>query len=410
VPNIAVIHGTGTTWAQKYHPFSLHLNSVDVIDPVGGRGFGVPLESISINEVGANGSSTMAFILKDAKLALAIPSRARVQFTDHHANEVLFAGYLVGRRLTTWAGHRGYAMEMTCVDYNVLLDMTIMPALKVPAGMTDSSIIRSIIAHSIRHKTIHGAHGLLVQTVASMPAMDFTHLTMRAAIEAVQYNAGEDRHYYVDFLTRFHYFQGPIESGMGSAPYGISDAPSGSQRAAQGLTLEYDDTQMVNAVLIAGQTRAGTGWVKDEASIKQYGLLEAIFPALHSASAAQLAKVGKHYLARHKDPIVRGSFATTGSDEGWRVGQGVTITNAALGISGAQYPIKAIDTTFASGTGIRTRVIHFGELPASGRRRGHGGGAATIVRTLGPHRHHAPRPIAHHHHGSSAHPRNKQVN
>jgi hypothetical protein len=383
-------------FTTRAHPFSLHWNSVDLID-LNNKGFGVPLQSITINELGANAPSSISFTIADPKKALALPAIAQIQLNDHAANEVLFTGYLQRRRVVHFGGKVGYAVEAMAIDYSSLLDITIMPALQTAAGVSDQTLIQSVVAHSIRHKTIHCHHNLVTSTNSNMPAMDFTHLTLRAAIEAIQYNAGADRHYYVDFLGRLHYYLGPTEAGMGAAPYVISDAPTGAQRAAEGLVLEYDDSQIANAVYIVGATLAGSGWVKDEVSIKAYGLRQAIFEAVHSKTAGSLANAGNHFLARHKDPLVRGSFTTTGSDAGWRVGQTVTITNTAFGISSATYPIKQIDTTFLSGTGIRQRVIHFGELPASGRRKakgGSGGVAAAEPVTRGAPHHQAPSPQA----------------
>jgi hypothetical protein len=85
----------------------------------------------------------------------------------------------------------------------------------------------------------------------------------------------------------------------------------------------------------------------------------------------------------------------TGNDANWHVGQTVTLTAAGYGISAATYPIKQIDTTFKSGTGIRERTIFIGELPASGRRVAHhgGGGARTAAPTPPPH--HAPATQGH---------------
>ncbi len=357
-------------FTTRSHPFSLHWQAIELIDVTLGRGFGVPLESISISEVGGNGASSINFTVQDAKRVLALPPIGRLQLNDHAANEVLFAGFAQGRRTQPGvSGKVGYSIEVTGTDYSTLFDTTFVPAIKHKAGASDKALIQSVVANSIRHTYIHGHSAFVTSTNSDMPAFDFTHLSLRAAIESIQAAAGADRHYYVDFLGRLHYFLGPTESAMGAAPTAITDSATGAGTAAEDLHVEYDDSQIVNAVYIFGANAAGSGWERDEASIKLYGLRQGSFDAPHCKTAAHRGNVGSHYLKLHKDPVVRGSFTLTGSQTGWRVGQTVTITSTPLGISAATYPIVQIDTTFLSGTGIRQRVISFGDLPASGRRK-----------------------------------------
>jgi len=382
-------------FTTKAHRFSLHADAVDLIDVSNTRGFGIPVSSIRVSELGANGQSTMSMIFQDPKKALSIPALARVQFNDHTANEVIFAGPLIGRMTTTYGGQQGYAIDAHCVDYGWYLDTTIVPALTHKAGASDQALIQSVIGHAMRassrHPAVYAHTSLVTSTNSNMPAFEFSHLTVRAAIEAIQAAAGADRHYYIDFLGRVHYFSG-VEAST-PAPFTITEhtPSSGGERAPEDLSFEYDDSQIINAVYIFGGAPAGSGWAKDEASVKLYGLRQGTFNAPHCKTAAHRANVGQHFLVRHKDPIVRGSFKITGTDTGWRVGQSVVITNTALGISAASYPIKQIDTTFDGGSGHRTRMIFFGDLPASGRRRPQLGGG--VVATAGPPAHAMIQPV-----------------
>lgn len=384
-------------WTIRAHPFSLHWAAQDLVDVSATRGFVVPLETISISEVGANGRSSMTFTVQDAKRALALPALGRVQLNDHLAGggvgEVSFAGFVQGRRTIPWPV-TGYAIQTTCTDYSYLLDTTVVPALSHKAGASDKTLIQSVVGYAMRGPQVYTHTSLCTSTNASMPAMDFSHMTLRAAIESIQAAAGEQRHYYVDFLGRLHYFLGPTESGMGNAPFVITDNPTAGQRATTDLAVEYDDSQIANCVYIFGGSAKGSGWEKDEASIKLYGVREAFFSSPTCKTAAHRFNVGRHFLGLHKDPIVRGSFGETNADTGWRVGQTVTVTDSRLGISSATYPVTQIDTTFLTGTGQRHRMIHFGDLPASGRRRPHvtpalsaGPPPSTIIaptRTSGP--------------------------
>lgn len=370
MPTAVGYHGT-TPAAHAAHPFSLHWAAQELVDVTGARGIVVPLDTVTISEVGANGASSMSFLCHDAKRILSLPALGRVQLTHNTPNEVLFAGYVMGRQTVPWQGAGGYSIQTNCTDYSYLLDTTMVPALRHKAGGSDRALIQSVVGHSMRHPTIYTHTSFCTSTNSSMPAMDFSHITLRAAIESIQAAAGEARHYYVDFLGRLHYYQGAVESAMGTAPYVITDAPGGAERAATGLSVEYDDSQIINAVYIFGGSAKGSGWEKDEASIKLYGLRQGSFAAAHCMTAAHRANVGRHFLGLHKDPIVRGSFTSTTSDTGWRVGQALHITSSQLGLSNAIYPIVQIDTTFVTGAGMRNRTIYFGDLPAVGSRRAH---------------------------------------
>lgn len=364
-----VLHGTGFSWAHRAHPFSLHVDHVDMFD-ANKQGWGVPLESITTSEMGANGVSSMTFRYEDPLKRHSLPAAARTRFTQWigSTEAPLFAGYITGRRTVPFGGDLGYAIDVTVGDYSLGFDWHILPAFKHKAGASDKTLIQAVVAAAMRNHDINTHSGFVVSTNSNMDAVDFSFMTLRAAIEAIQSMAGADRHYYVDFFGRLHYFSG-VEAST-PAPFTIDQVtPStGIHRAPENLELEYDDSQIINAVYVRGGNKVGTGWVKDETSIKRYGLRQAAYDAPHSKSATARNNVGNHFLARHKDPIVRGQFQQSGTDTGWSVGQSVVATHAGLSISGASYPIKQIDTTYQGGTGHRTRTIYIGDLPARGRR------------------------------------------
>ena len=376
-------------WSTKAHPYSLQVNGTDVIRRTGtlGQRVGVPLESIRVTEVGANGAGTLSFLYEDPVRAFALPARASVRFLDHTvtaAGTTVFGGLAQTRRIVPAFGQQGLAYTVDCVDYNRLLDVTVVPKLKYKAGYSDKALLQGVVAHSSRHAFLLTHTSFITQTKASMEAMDFSGMTLRAAIEAIQAAAGTSSQYYVDVNGYLHYYTGATEAAMGAAPYTFTDNPSlGTHLVPEDLEVEYDDSQLVNAVYVIGATPAGSGWVKDETAIKAYGLVQAAVKAPHSTTATTMANSGTHYLARHKDPVVRGSFSYTGPEKGFRVGQSVTITNAALGLAAAVYPLKQLDTTFSAGGTVRTYQFSFGELPASGTRRANMGGSA-IMDSTGP--------------------------
>lgn len=361
-------------WSTAGHPYSLLLNNVDLVRTTGtlGSRVGVPIESVSVSEVGANGAGSMTFLCEDPTRTYTFPARARVLFSEHSTTKSgvpLFGGYVQARRFTTMPGNLGLAVTVTCADYNSLLDVIVIPSLKYKSGHSDKALLQGVVARASRSSIINAHSSYVVQTATGLDAIDFGGMTLRGAIEAIADAAGTSPSYYIDPYGYLHYYSGSTESAMGAAPYVFSDAPTGGQLALSDLVVEYDDTQIANAVYIYGGNSTGSGWVRDEASIKTYGLVQMTYKAAQSRTAARRTNVGNSVLGRHKDPLVRGSFSYEGTETGFRVGQTVTITNAALGLSSATYPIRQIDRSYKGGGTIRRYEVSFGELPASGRRR-----------------------------------------
>jgi hypothetical protein len=371
--------------AHRTHSFSLHADSVDLID-INGNGWGVPLDTITTSELGANGAGSMSFRYEDPRNLHGIPAASRVRFTQwiSGVEEPLFTGFITSRIQAPDQAERGYTLDITCTDLSLWLDYHVLPAYKVRAGQSDQVLIQAVIAQAMRNKDINTHSGFVTSTNSNMDAIDFSHMTLRAAIEAIQQMAGADRHYYVDFLGRFHYYQN-VEAGT-PAPFTITQTtPSpGGQRASTNIQIEYDDSQLISAVYITGGNKAGTGWVVDEGAVKRYGLRQMFYDAPHCKTAASKTNIGNHILYLHNVPIVRGQFEQTGNDTGWRVGQSVVITNTQMGLSAASYPIKQIDTMFNGGSGNRTRTIYFGELPAKGSGRNPIVPGAITVGTISP--------------------------
>jgi hypothetical protein len=339
------------------HPFGLFVNGMDVIRPHGTDLSGVPIESIRITEGGDNASGSLQFLFEDPLKAYSLPTAAEVIFWDFTADVPLFAGFLVGRELVPSFGQTARSVRVSCTDYSPLLDAQLLPEGALPAGISDLTMLQAILSsHGGRLK---GDPTTIANTNASMPALSFIGLTLRQAIEKVADAAGTNRVYWVDSLSRLNY----TSASSLVAPYVISDAPSGAQRAANDLTLSYEDV-ITNAVYVRGGNTAGSGWVLDTDSIRDVGQkFEAYLDQPDSDTAAKRNLYGAAYLGRVKSAVVRGSFGT--DTNGWRPGQIVTITNAALGLTSATYQVVSVETEMLSGTGYRYSQIAFGALPKS---------------------------------------------
>jgi concanavalin A-like lectin/glucanase superfamily protein len=153
------------------------------------------------------------------------------------------------------------------------------------------------------------------------------------------------------------------------AVYGsvLSDANADAHNTARQATdifveqldYEVDSSLLCNAVYVQGANAAGSGWVRDFASIAAYGERQDTFNEPDSDTTTKRNHYGRSYLADRKDPLIRGSF-TVKNLHGWKVRQLVTITNAAVNLSGDTFVIQTLDTEITDGAGGRVYEIHFG--------------------------------------------------
>lgn len=336
------------------HPFGLFVNGSDVLRPVGTDLKGVPVDSIRITEGGDNSAGSMEFLFEDPAKAYSLPTAAEVIFWDFGQDVPLFGGYIVHRGLVPSLGQQGRSVQVTCTDYSPLLDAQLVPSFAQKAGASDRSLIQALVGNW--GGQLLALSGTVDSTNASMPAMSFINLTLRQAIEKVADAAGTNRVYWVDSLKRLYY----TNASSLTAPFVISDV-SGTR--ASNLTLEYEDV-ITNAVYVHGGNAAGSGWVRDAASMALVGRQYAAYlEQPDSDTAAKRNSYGAAYLGRVSAAIVRGSFDSDA--DGWRPGQIVTITNAALGLTSATYQIVSVETTMLNGTGYRNYHIAFGALPRS---------------------------------------------
>lgn len=357
MPNVAILATALTTHAA--HGFSLFVAGEDVIAPVGSANKGVPLDSIRITEGGDNSAGSLSFLFEDPAKAYSLPASAEVVLWDAAQNIPLFGGFIVSRSLVPAFGQQGRSVQVTCTDYSPLLDKTLVPVFAVPAGLSDQAILQSLISNF--GGRLSGLSDTIALTNASMPGLSFIGLTMRQAIETVADAAGTNRVYWVDSLKRLNY----TNASALTAPFLVKDNPSGGgERAVENLTLESED-DIINAVFVRGANGAGSGWVRDTDSIRDIGSeFEAFLDAPDADTAAKRNSYAGAYLGRVRSSVVRGSFEIANAD-GWRPGQIVTISNAALGLVSATYQIVSVESTVGGGTGYRHYNVKFGALPRS---------------------------------------------
>ena len=362
MPLIGIASPTGLVTSAS-RPFSLFVGGVDIIAPTGSTTMLVPIESIIVSEVGFAGTSTLTVDFTEPTRVYALPAHARVMFRDNTLDETLFGGYGVGRASTASFGGAGRTTRYTAVDASFVLDKRQVIMARFPSGLSDQTIVQSLIGRYAAD-TFSALSTTVAQTQATMPEMTVENTDLRSALEQVAglattvANDGLRRRVYVDADWRLRYFS----DQAWSAPFVISDAPSGAEKAPEEFEYEVDDSRIVNRVYVRGANAAGSGWLTSHNSVSLYGVREEILDAADSDSSDKRSRYGWSFLKERAYPMVRGSFQITGTT-GWHAGQTVTITNAAHGLSAQTFYITQVDTSFLTGAGTRTNVVNFGERP-----------------------------------------------
>jgi hypothetical protein len=352
-------------------PYSLFINSVDVISPAAGKG-AVPLGSIRIVDNGHNGQSTMEFLHQDPAKAFAIPAGAQVSFYDARTG-TMFAGYLIARSLEPFPSQQGRMVKCSAVDYSIALDRhAVRGSWSSGTLTTDSAILTAVFGWEGTGLTVaaHSSTAIGTQIFAHIPMRQVVEqcLTIAQGINNVPLG------YLVDPAKAMHYFK--IADFSYAAPGPATDVtptPGGST-VVEKLTLEYDESQIINSLFVRGASSSASGKVDDAASIAIYGQREAIIDAPRATTLAQATQYARGYFIDRKDATLRGSFEVDGSlcyatGRHWRAENNVTITNAALGLSAAVFRVYSVTTQWLGGTGVHRHLVNFGGLPRSGLAR-----------------------------------------
>lgn len=123
-------------------PWSLTIGDQDVtIGPSGGTAWGVPVDTIRLNEQGPNGVSSMAFRINDPAGALWPIDGALVEYRDVTNGLYLFRGLVSHWDSRPGFGDQGRTIDVQATGIDALLDWRFVPPLTVPAGSSLSAAI-----------------------------------------------------------------------------------------------------------------------------------------------------------------------------------------------------------------------------------------------------------------------------
>jgi hypothetical protein len=265
------------------------------------------------------------------------PANAEVLVVDYglSGRELLWGGFLVARRRIQLYGAVA-RYELRAADYGLLLDRSVVDYAVFAAGSTDRDVIQALVA-SYAKPPLRAPASFVSLTATGLPALTISGQSLRQAIEQVAKLAGGGRTYYVDALARLHYGYNELEP----APYEIADLPTSSAQApAESIEVEYDDSQLTNAVWVVGT--GASGWVTDAASIAQYGRREAVVEVKEATTSDLVTAYGQAYLADHAQPIIRGSATVAEPYFGWLPGQTVLVTSAAHGLNRTAFVVQEV--------------------------------------------------------------------
>lgn len=131
---------------------------------------------------------------------------------------------------------------------------------------------------------------------------------------------------------------------------------------AEDLTLDDDWTDVVHHVYVVGKDRDGSGWVYNTGSDFELGAVQAFHERPRSDTAAERRRAGKGYQRRHSR-VRSGSF-TTMEVGAWRVGQTLTITDSAFGLSADTFLVSGVRGELQMG-GTVQQSIDYGSLRRS---------------------------------------------
>jgi len=289
------------------------------------------LTTLRVTDSGPGAASRLSVQHFDPTRAFTIPARAYTEVVDA-TGTLIWTGRVISRSFAP-ISPAGFTIDVEASDLQPDADATYIGSDATPAGWDDRAVVQYLVSR-YAYTGLRAPDLLVNVTNTSMPALTFTVATLAKALTQVADAAGANRTWWVDYLSRINY--GYTSAFV--APYAISDTPDGTTSiAAETLTHESDESGILNAVWVVGPTDPITNlpvaadWVLDVDSITLYGRRETTLQNDDATDAAKIALYGSAYLAKVSQPVIRGSFTVTNKD-GWRSGQAVSITNAALNL------------------------------------------------------------------------------
>ncbi|MBA2238819.1 MAG: hypothetical protein H0W24_09025, partial [Lysobacter sp.] len=308
--------------------------------------------SIRIQQRAYRTSTTMSFDVEDANRSVTVNPEAEVILLENTTRQ--FAGNVRVRNRT----HRGHTLsrvyDVTCQDFTALLSDDVIQSGARNVVETDKARISWLIT-TFGSKGVTAGTGV-IQNVASMPAQDFSGMTLHEALtEVAKFSWAR---FYVDYNKDLKY----TKTSVGTAPFNLSDTPNGSTTFGyQEFSIEEDTTDLVNSVLVIGE---GVSLFREDAtSITTYGRRRTVLEDREITTTTDANTRGDAFVAARAYPASEGSVVIDRA--GVTAGMTIQITNSGLGISAQTFTISAMETTFSDIDPLPRYELTFGRTPRS---------------------------------------------
>lgn len=333
-------------------------------------------DTFSATDNGTNGRSLISFRIEAALSGLTtVTDQAVVKVVNHALNRETHKAVIRSRKPI---GRPGYdAVTIVADDLAGLLDDTFI-ALEIRPSETMVARITALW-NAYAPTALNNDLTAVASIGGSLPAQTFTGVTLRQAVEATISLASSSADYYLEPDGRLHVFT----SEVNNAPFDIdNDAPTGGERAAEELDIEYDSNSYGNRIYIQGGTPEGSGFFADVAAIAAVGGIVRTFSvqAPDCTTAAMAQTLADMHLGRAKTATPRGSFEITGETI-CRAGQNILITDAAKGLSAQSFRIRRVTTKVARPGALATSLVFRQNVEFGGSSAGGGfsGGSSASV-------------------------------
>jgi hypothetical protein len=263
----------------------------------------------------------------------------------------LFAGFVLAVQRIPAGPHLFFSLS--CSDYGILLDRRIITQTWA-AGTPDSQIILEALA------LVPELTSATIETIAAdLGEIDFKDQRIRDLFDAICTLTGGE--YYVSYAGALNYYR----AGSIPAPFGLSDdAPDGVTNVGFDLeTHAHDFSEGANSVLVLGAIDGGVeikGTARDDASIAQYGLLEATIAnrQIVDVVTARLHAQAQVYERSQPKEILKVALFSPGLARG----QTVNVYSLRLGIFAA-YILRTLEIVVAAPDRLDRLPGRFGRNP-----------------------------------------------
>jgi hypothetical protein len=404
MPNAAIVGAALTD--HSAHPYSLFLDATDLIGQPS-RGFGVDIRTITVNEVGPGGVSSISFTIDDPSKLITVNNGQVIRFVwNTHpagavADEPLFLGFVDSFSLRPDFGMQGRSIDIQGIGIEALLDWKIVPAYAaavsgalpeqvslVGAAAGISSITSGSVspAQSSLTQPVGGYNrGALDATIALMPFSSYTvGVPLRQLLQAM-----------IDSVTK--YDQQPALSGASqirvlftidfygqlrmwndyptTAPddYRSDSFDVTASEFVENLEFTTDPSQIVHEVWVTGSGAAATPTLYDDGTGIKGRQIQITDTTITTASGALQAAQAVFQANSNQ---VRGSYERNDWDpvDGpaghfIRAGSLVTMVDPSVSLNAPVngYRIMEIEKTF-NGSGRQNWKVSFGSLAPSAIR------------------------------------------